>query len=266
MHETQVSVLHAMGIQSAPHQTRSIVSVPQAEIQSPHPTPSGVLVSAQDVVAPPSCEPPELQAGNSKQGTVNFAEDDLQREENPMAMEGMNRGSKRASVTGIVNELRETVFNKQVRRMNSALAEHRVMVNRNLLKQRLLLEYKLVVGSWKLLRWFICVFPLIWCLNIFEPGTDIGNVHEMLIDHYGIGHNALLNLKEWDHVYSFFHRFKEQNDLLEPTGKIFWCDPRYLDILGITNAGRTEFLRQNELASLVASASAIVSGGSGSGL
>jgi hypothetical protein len=279
MHETQMAVPHEYGIQtppssrkasnlsvpqvtgtqSSPRQTASNISVPQATgiHFAPQEPSSTAIVHEQDAIVAPANEPPQLQ-GNTSGSRVDFAVS-LTTGEGPSRL---SRASKRGSVTGIVNELRETVFKKRVGQMQSALADHRVMVNRHLLKQRLILEYNLVVGSWKLLRWLLCFVPLIWCLNIFEPGNDIGNVHEMLIDHYGIDHNTLLNLKEWDHVYGFFHRFKEQNDLLEPTGKIFWCDPRYLDMLGITTAGATEFLRQQELASLVATGSAIISGGS----
>jgi len=133
------------------------------------------------------------------------------------------------------------------KKIETALRQKKLVVQRSSLKNRMRLESNLVWGTTSFVAWLAIFIPFMIAFDLLDPGYDIGSVHEMALEHYGLQTSKLLEVKEWDHVYSFMEKFKLQNDLLQPTGVVYWQSPRFLHKLGLTAAGETEYQRQKEM-------------------
>lgn len=139
------------------------------------------------------------------------------------------------------------IYERSKTLLEKNLAGEAVTVNRRNLVQRLKLELELVRMCKRLCLFLLYFVPFAMFVFLIRRPAQVGNANSNLRSHFGIQPSMLAEISTWDQVYGFMQTFTEANDLLQATGYTYWCDPRFLDALGVTPAGKFEYLRQAEL-------------------
>ncbi|CAD7928389.1 unnamed protein product [Amoebophrya sp. A120] len=122
-----------------------------------------------------------------------------------------------------------------------ALKDNKLCLSRGLLLERLQLEIELYKVMVKILNFFVYFICFLLALYQFYPTDSVGKVHSYLLDHFELDPDSLGEVATIPDLYSFILNFEQQNKLLQATGPVYWCDPRYLDDLGKTAAGEIFF-------------------------
>lgn len=98
----------------------------------------------------------------------------------------------------------------------------------DMLYERIMLERDLATAMLKLANFWIYTICFITALGTVAPAESIAGVHSFLYQHFQL--DRITSIKDINSIYKYMEDFEMQNEHLQATSAIYWCEKRYFEL------------------------------------
>jgi hypothetical protein len=103
-----------------------------------------------------------------------------------------------------------------------------VGIRADMLYERIQLERDLANAMLKLANFWVYTLCFITALGMVAPAESIAGVHSFLYQHFQL--DRAKSIKDISGIYKYMEDFEMQNEHLQATSAIYWCESRYFSL------------------------------------